>query len=189
LAKELKGLQPYPSARNYSSVNTLKDFDFKTEYERTGSLDAVVQSLAAIGIKMSRNTARSRIKAAGGEIKPKHIKSKNYVSFTIRISTAQSRKLTRLGKAMGLSRSEVVRMAIAVHPSLGEPLNNLEYCPVNLEVHVTPDTLEQLGTDSLRAKRVRVAIDFVDLRKLRAVAKKTLWRGLTPIASVGKIEE
>jgi hypothetical protein len=145
------------------------DFDFIAEYERTGSLDAVVESLAAIGIKLSRNTVRSRIKAAGGEIKPKHIKSKNYVSFTVRISTAQSRKLTRLGKAMGLSRSEVVRMAIAMYPSLDEPLNNLEYCPVNLEVHVTPETLDQLGTGSLRAERVRAAIDFVDLRKLRAV--------------------
>jgi hypothetical protein len=55
-------------------------------------------------------------------------------------------------------------------------------------VHVTPETLDQLSAGLLRAERVRAAIDFVDLRKLRAVAKKTLWRGLTPIASVGKIE-
>jgi hypothetical protein len=155
----------------------LKDFNFIAEYEKTGSLDAVVESLAAIGIKMSRNTVRSRIKAAGGEIKPKHIKSKNYVSFTVRISKPQSRKLTRLGKAMGLSRSEVVRMAIAVCPSLDEPLNNLEYCPVNLEVHVTPKTLDRLGTGSPRAERVRAVIDFVDLRMLRAVLGKDQNKG------------
>lgn len=150
----------------------MKDFDFITEYKKTGSLDAVVKSLAAIGIKMSRNTVRSRIKAAGGEIKPKHVKAKNYMSFTVRISRAQSRKLTRLGKATGMSRSKVARMAIAVWYPINEPTRTDNTYPVGLEVHVTPDTLDRLGASSSRAERVRAAIDFVDLRKLRALLGK-----------------
>jgi hypothetical protein len=63
-------------------------------------------------------------------------------------------------------------MAIAVCPPHHNPPNTDSTYPIALEVHVTPETLDQLGTGSLRAERVRAAIDFVDLRKLRAVLEK-----------------
>jgi hypothetical protein len=152
------------------------EFDFVGEYKKTRSLNKVVKALAAQGIVMSRNTVRSRIAAAGGDIKGKGTRPANFAikQTTFCISKRQSTKLARLVEATRMTRSEIVRAAIALWFESGEPesVKSEEY-PDTMSVWVTPDTLARLeGSGKTNAEQIRSALDFINLRRLKTRQSK-----------------
>ncbi len=147
------------------------EFDFRGEYESGRSLESIVEMLAQSGVEMSRNTVRSRIKAAGGVINNQGTRAKTLTTTKVKISKYQFKKLARLGDAVGLSVSEVARTAIALWLEAGEPLDTdrkPQKHPISFGVWVTPDTLARLESgDRPKAESIRAALDFVNLYRLK----------------------
>jgi Ribbon-helix-helix protein, copG family len=123
------------------------EIDYKKAYQDTRSLNQVA-ALAGV----SRNTAKARIVAAGGEIQGRggangHLPQ--YETFNITLDERLYQRLARLARDSGLSKAEVLRRAIELY--LRRKKSQPEQClesvggwTISVEVAVKPDTLARL---------------------------------------------